>query len=87
MPLFLYTAWFRDLTAMPDDEDAEWPACFVIDAPRSIAALEWGDQLARDFSARRGTEVFQWSTVEAEADPSLPVVKYGQAASDEEIGW
>jgi hypothetical protein len=89
MPQFLYTAWFLDRTAAPDDEDREWPACFIVDAPDENQALQWGDQLASDFSARRGTEQFLTSSIEAPSDGSgsLPIVPFGSMATDEEIGW
>lgn len=89
MTRFLYTAWFRDETVTPDEQDYEWPACFVVEAERSEDAQSWGDQLARSFSARRGTEHYLWSEVvlaESDAD-ELPVVRVGELADDEKIGW
>jgi hypothetical protein len=43
---FEYVAWFRDERLPPDDEDDEWPAVFVIQAPDQDDAKEWGDRLA-----------------------------------------
>ncbi|HEV7919540.1 MAG TPA: hypothetical protein VGR02_01990 [Thermoanaerobaculia bacterium] len=89
MGRFLYTAWFRDLTAEPDDEDREWPACFIVEASDGAQAQAWGDQLAQAFSARRRTEQYLESQIEpsADEDASLPIVSVGCLADDSEIGW
>ena len=89
---FEYAAWFRDSTVTPDDEDYEWPAVFVVTAPSAALATEWGDRLATSFSSRRETEKFLWSSVEVEVAndgpaSKLPVVAYGEDATDEFIGW
>lgn len=89
---YVYTAWFRDTLMPPDDQDYEWPACFLIEASTSGEALAWGDHLARGYSARMVTEVYLSSHVEdadsAESDLSrLPVVPVGYEALDREIGW
>jgi hypothetical protein len=87
---FEYAAWFRDSTVTPDDQDYEWPAMFVVTAPSAALAKEWGDRLATSFSSRRETEEFLWSSVEVANDgpaSRLPVVAYGEDATDEFIGW
>jgi hypothetical protein len=89
---YVYRGWFRDLSTTPDDQDYEWPACFVIVATSAEEALHWGDHLSKSFSKRRGTEVFLWGAVEdvtvAEGDiSSLPVVPAGYEATDSDIGW
>jgi hypothetical protein len=85
---YLYTAWFRDTLALPDDEDVEWPACFLVVAENEANAQTWGDHLSTSFSRRRGTEEFLRSSVEPSEDGGrLPVVKDGEDASDGEIGW
>jgi len=63
---FVCTAWFRDTRTAPDDQDHEWPACYLIEGATPEAALQWGDHLARAFSSRRVTEVYLRSTVEVE---------------------
>lgn len=86
---YLYTAWFRDRCASADDQDIEWPACFVVLAPTTAEAKAWGDHLAQSFSQRSGVEEFLHSNVEhagSNAD-HLPVVSVGYEASDGEIGW
>ncbi|MBK9263142.1 MAG: hypothetical protein IPM54_25475 [Polyangiaceae bacterium] len=90
MKRYLYVVWFRNTDMPPDDQDYEWPACFLVEALAANDALSWGDQLATDYSKRRGTEVFlkSYLDVDAEGDLSqLPVVQVGYKASDEEIGW
>lgn len=49
MTRFLYTAWFRDTTADPDEQDYEWPAGILIEAADAEEALAWGDVLSKDF--------------------------------------
>jgi hypothetical protein len=86
---YLYTAWFRDELALPEDEDFEWPACFVVEAEGADAAQRWGDHLSSSFSLRRGTEKFLWSDVEPSPQglQGLPAVRDGVEATDAEIGW
>lgn len=85
----LYTAWFRDRCASSDDQDVEWPACFVVIAATEAEAQSWGDHLAHSFGRRRGTEEFLRSDVEPACPNAdgLPVVGVGYEASDGEIGW
>jgi hypothetical protein len=89
---FVYCGWFRDLTKNPNDQDCEWPACFIVAASTADEALRWGDHLSESYSKRRGTEVFLRGEVEnaevANGDLSqLPIVSAGDEASDAEIGW
>ena len=90
---YVYTVWFRDTSAEPDDQDREWPACIVIDADRIDDATAWGDHLAKRFSNRRSTEQFlrsQSEPIDAYSDAdmsSTPRVACGHEATDEEIGW
>jgi hypothetical protein len=89
---FLYTAWFRNTAVGLDDQDCEWPACFIIEATSADMALSWGDRLAKSFSEKRTTELYLRSNVQdecfANGDTStLPVVQFGCDASDVEIGW
>lgn len=90
MPRFAYTVWFRDTTLPPEDPEHEWPACLVIDATSAALALGWGDHLAKDFASRRRDEEFLSSSIaphDSTTTVQLPVILYGQAASDAEIGW
>jgi hypothetical protein len=89
---FVYTVWFRDPSFPPDDQDYEWPACFVIAATDDKAAREWGDHLAQKYAAA-SKQVLLWSECEDVKVTSLPgmsklpCVEYGHEASHEEIGW
>jgi hypothetical protein len=91
MARFVYTVWFRNSAFPPDDQDHEWPACFTVEAGDAVQALSWGDTLARGYVARGTEQQFLWSTVDAVADGdnshTLPVILFGQDASDGEIGW
>ena len=86
---YTYTAWFRNTLARPEDQDFEWPACFLVLAKTQADAKAWGDHLSRSFSQRRGSEEFFASKIEpASADcAGLPAVLAGHEASDAEIGW
>jgi mannose/cellobiose epimerase-like protein (N-acyl-D-glucosamine 2-epimerase family) len=86
---FEYVVWFRDERFTPDDEDYEWPACIWIDAASADEALAGGDHLARAYSARCGKEaVFLSSHLDPPTPGAdLPVVRAGEQASDEHIGW
>ena len=86
---FLYTAWFRDEIANCEDQDHEWPACFIVEANTASDAQAWGDHLARAFGKRHETESFLRSSVENVPLKSvgLPFIKYGYEADDKEIGW
>ena len=85
--LFQYVAWFRDPALPQDDEDYEWPACFLVDGESSDAARAWGDRLAREY-APRANQLFLWSRVEPPSrDASQPIVVVGEEASDRKIGW
>jgi hypothetical protein len=86
---FLYTVWLRDDTLLPEDEDHEWPCCFVIVAGSEAEALAWGDHLATDYCARC-TCTFLRSHAEpvaAGVSGSLPRVPSGVTMSDDAIGW
>jgi hypothetical protein len=87
MALHVYTAWLRNLAARPDDQDYEFPACFLIDSDTPEAAQAWGDHLALR-RCSRGDLHFLWSEAEfAEVPPDLPLVRDGQDAPDSHIGW
>lgn len=92
----MYSVWFRDELAEPEDEDREWVACFDIEADTPDLAKSWGDHLANAFCSRHLENVFLWSGVRSPDDPYwegvdprfvLPLVRYGEEVSDEYIGW
>lgn len=89
---FVYTVWFRDPRFPSDDQDYEWPACFVIEAPSAADASHWGDRIASQYSVRAGQQMLSSSvepfdTVDLPGKQELPVIEYGHEASDDEIGW
>ncbi len=84
---YLYSVWFRDDALPPDDQDHEWVACFLIEADSPGAAQALGDELALA-RARRAQEQFLWSSVALPTGAEeLPLVKAGEAATDDHIGW
>ncbi len=89
---YLFTAWFRNTSAAPDDQDNEWVACLVIEAKAEDQATAWGNRLAKRFAANSPSEEFLWSRSEpveqCDADlTNTPRITFGQDASDSEIGW
>ncbi len=91
MDNYLYVAWFRDNLLDSNDQDHEWCACINIKTDSQEKALEWGDYLSKQYSSRNLNEMFFKSYIDldlsAQSDPSVPSIKYGQIASDKEIGW
>ena len=93
MERFQYVAWIVDSRLPPADRDAEWPVMFIVTAPHSAAAQEWGDRLARTRFPLGQVQEFAWSLVVPVAESITPglsmmaVVDYGRLASDAEIGW
>lgn len=93
MRRFLYTVWFRDTAADPSEEDHEWPACMLIEALTQDAARAWGDSLAAARCQRHPADIFLHSQISvlsehgSSAQDRLPVLRAGESATDEEIGW
>ena len=89
---YVYTVWLRELSLAEDDPDFEWPACFLIDAASERSALEWGDQLSERHAQSNNQRVVR-STVEVLGTCALPgvgglpLVREGEDATDDEIGW
>ncbi|MDJ0663919.1 MAG: hypothetical protein QNJ75_05115 [Acidimicrobiia bacterium] len=91
MTLFEYVAWFQDDMFEPGDQDHQWPACFLLEAPSVELAQQWGDRLARSY-AERAEQLFLHSTAgtateAARSSESLPIVEYGEEVEDAHIGW
>ena len=89
---FIYCAWFRDAALPADDQDYEWPACFIIEASTGEGALRWGNHLAVAYALRSGTQRFMKGEVQdhfvSKVDlSSLPIISEECEASDVEIGW
>ena len=94
MAEFLYSAWFVDEAALPDDQDREWVACILINADCAEAARSWGDTLAQDRAAHSPSDRFLRSSIEDKACldeatdwSSVPRVEAGRLISDEKMGW
>jgi hypothetical protein len=88
---YIYTAWFRDPSADPADQDYEWPACILIKSEKMDDARQWGDVIARRRSQRQPPAIFLHSTIEegvgGDYAESLPVISFGEEPTDSEIGW
>ena len=57
---FVYTVWFCDPNLLSDEQDYEWPDCFIVDAPSVDQAATWGNQLASEYdSLHRLTSTFR----------------------------
>lgn len=88
----VYTVWFRDPALEETDPDVEWPACFLVEAATARLAQEWGDWLARRYAHGSNQRVVRSSTEDHETCglpgiDALPLVRDGEEATDEEIGW
>lgn len=89
---FVYTVWFRDPRLPTDDQDHEWPACFVVEAASVAEAATWGDRIASTYSVHSGQQMLSSSVESFEntellGKQELPVVPYGHEPSEDEIGW
>ena len=89
---YLYTVWLRELSLEEDDPDYEWPACFLIDGVNEQSAQDWGDWLSQRHADCNNQHVVS-STVEAletctlPGVAELPLIREGEDATDDEIGW
>ncbi len=89
---FLYTVTFGNNQARPEDEDREWPASLLIEAASAELGKAWGDALAhvRANDKTRPLQFLSSSIDEGAATKpadSLPVIRFGESAPDEKIGW
>ena len=93
MTIFMYTVWFKDNKANPKDQDYEWVACIRIEAENKDFAKQWGDKLSKKYDDNHSNESYLSSTIEPlekyndKEISSTPLIKYGDDATDEEIGW
>lgn len=87
MNLYEYSVWFKDKNSLPDDQDYEWVACFIVKALSVEQAKLWGDELSKSYVVRNSNNMFINSSVKLSANNNLPVIKFGNMASDEYIGW
>lgn len=67
---FWYTAWVRDNRLPSDDQDFEWPLCFIIEGQTEISAREWGDLVARKYAYDTKEEFVSSTIVPADAELS-----------------
>jgi hypothetical protein len=85
---FVYTVWFRDPAAEPDDQDCEWCACLNINSSSPEAAQAWGDFLAKRRSANGHLDIFIKSAVEPNNGAyELVSLRDGEEVTDEFLGW
>ena len=90
---FIFTALLRDNDLQPEDEDFEFPACFIVEAGSKAKALSWGNDVTADHCLNNPAhELFSTAVESPNNYPShvledLPKVKYGFMPSEEYIGW
>ena len=89
---FVYTVWLREPSLTSDDQDYEWPACFVIDGRTRESAQAWGDFLATRYVRTRAYVLLSSSlepreTTKLPGVDALPCVVEAEEVSDEDIGW
>ncbi len=89
----MYTAWIRNNALPKEDQDYEWPACIIIESETEEKAANWGDHLSKQYCSRDEFAEFLYSKIEgfnkySDCDlNSVPQIKFGYEASDDEIGW
>lgn len=87
---FVYTVWFREPKLPPDDQDYEWPGCFIIESVDAASAQRWGDHLAERYARSNGQEKL-WSSIEPVEGSELPgldhlaIIPDGYEATDREL--
>lgn len=89
---YVYTVWFRDLNAQEDDQDYEWPACFVIIGETELSCQRWGDHLAKEYAPRYNnhfmfSEIERAIILEDSVVKKLPRIHESEEASESKIGW
>lgn len=81
---YVYTAWFKDVELLPDDQDYDTSARLIINAHNAREASAWGDRLAHAHSDKVRHQVFLRSAVRhafPEDRATLTVVQQGQQPS------
>jgi hypothetical protein len=90
---FIYSVWFRDTTASPEDQDRDWVACICIQATTARQAQDWGDKLARSRVERAPDDLFISSSVEPVHPTTkqdlraVPHIIVGETPTDKALGW
>ena len=88
MTAWVYTVWFRDPDALPDDQDYEWCARFSIEASSPERAQAWGDFLAKKRYTAVRPDIFLSSSVEPnDGSYEMPSLSDGEDVTDEFLGW
>jgi hypothetical protein len=91
MALHQYVVWFLDEKADPSDQDYEWLACFVIDAPSLADAKSWGHCLSEAYVSRHSANTISNSVAQLVSDrqsvSTLPIVEFVEVIIDQHIGW
>jgi hypothetical protein len=86
---YTYVAWFRNPKLSVDDQDCEWPACFVLISETETSAESWGNQVSERYARRTGS-IFLKSYIDRamyENTNELPKIDDGHFPKDSEIGW
>jgi len=90
---FVFAALLKDNDLQPEDQDFEFPACFIIEAENKSKALSWGNDVTVEHCLSNPSHELINTVVESPNNyPShvlekLPRIKYGFMPSEEYIGW
>ena len=86
-------ALLMDRELEPEDQDFEFPVCFVIEAESKAKALSWGNDVTLEHCLSNQSHELINTLVESPNNYSahvldeLPRIKYGVVPSDEQVGW
>jgi hypothetical protein len=90
---FIFTALLRDNDFQPEDQDFEFPVCFIIKAGSKAQALSWGNDVTSEHCLCNPAHELINTVVEATNSypphvlAKLPKITYGSMPSEEHIGW
>ena len=90
---FVFTALLKDNDLQPEDQDFEFPACFIVEAESKAKALSWGNDVTLEHCLRNPAHKLIDTVVESSNNyaahvlEKLPKIKYGFMPSEEYLGW
>jgi len=90
---FIFTALLRDKQLDPEDQDYEFPVCFIIEASNENKALSWGNDVTFEHCINNPEHELVNTVVESSGNyplhvlDTLPKIKFGFMPTGEYIGW
>lgn len=90
---FIFTALLRDNDLQPEDQDFEFPACFIVEAESKAKALSWGNDITLEHCLSNPKHELINTVVESSKNypahvlEELPKIEFGFMPSENQIGW